>query len=382
LIPDVVRWAFVSAVAPVVLHSQVPAPSLRIVKDLHIDALQHDLEPVRELSVRPDGVIAITQFRDGTVLFFGRDGNLLSKIGRQGAGPGEFRSPHKIGWQGDSLWVHDMALNRITLLLPDRRIVRTISVPALRPNAVTGRLPVGQWSLPVAYPSPDRLLLTGIQGLAAGRQPWQRTLGNGALLVRVGASGEFQSVAAAVPSDPLCYQSIRGLDLAVPECLRTWSGFSPSGGYISVVTTTALPGRRFRTALTILSSAGDTVVGRSFDFAGERIGRGTRDSLLHAARKAYERYDDYRMAVASLDLPESHEPFKQVLLGDDRTVWLRERKRGSGTTWLQLDNRGLVVGKVALPAGTRLMVARAGLLWCLEEDDSGVESVVRYRVFG
>jgi len=46
---------------------------------------------------------------------FDMSGKFVRNIGRDGAGPGEFRQIERFGWVGDTLWVSDPVLRRYTL---------------------------------------------------------------------------------------------------------------------------------------------------------------------------------------------------------------------------------------------------------------------------
>lgn len=78
----------------------------------------------------PSGGIAVLQARAERLLLFDSAGRYERGIGRRGAGPGEFDLPTKIGRRGDSLWVFDRALSRITVFRTSGELVRTIALPA------------------------------------------------------------------------------------------------------------------------------------------------------------------------------------------------------------------------------------------------------------
>jgi hypothetical protein len=75
--------------------------------------------------------------RPGVLAMYDRSGRLVRTFGRRGGGPGEFEqiSGIKVG-PGDSLWVYDRSLSRMTLLDPTAsRFVRSfpIRIPSLAP---------------------------------------------------------------------------------------------------------------------------------------------------------------------------------------------------------------------------------------------------------
>jgi hypothetical protein len=78
-----------------------------------------------------------------------RNGNILSRIGRRGEGPGEFRLPWQI-WTdpSDTAYVLDMGLARVSVLTPAGKYLRAFRVPSTKGQF----LPLGG----------NRLLITGL----------------------------------------------------------------------------------------------------------------------------------------------------------------------------------------------------------------------------
>lgn len=91
----------------------------------------------------------------------------LGQIGREGAGPGEFRSVSEIlVTPGDSLYVFDAGNGRISVLTPDWNPVRTIPFPHRAHDAI--RLADGRLVVRAHIRSPERvglpLQLIGVDG--------------------------------------------------------------------------------------------------------------------------------------------------------------------------------------------------------------------------
>lgn len=74
--------------------------------------------------------IVTHQFEPSTVQVYDSTGRFLRRMGRSGAGPGEFRSAGKLILQpGDSLSVFDAALARVVRFSPDGKYVRDDRLP-------------------------------------------------------------------------------------------------------------------------------------------------------------------------------------------------------------------------------------------------------------
>lgn len=70
-------------------------------------------------SMSRSGAIAVAEVR-GAYVGVLEEGRPLRRIGRAGSGPGEFKGGSNIGWLGDTLWVADRGLRRVTLIVAGR----------------------------------------------------------------------------------------------------------------------------------------------------------------------------------------------------------------------------------------------------------------------
>jgi hypothetical protein len=68
----------------------------------------------RDADIRADGVTVIADSRLPSLVLIDSDGSLRWTIGREGSGPGDFQRPAFVGFRGDSIWVWDNRLSRIT----------------------------------------------------------------------------------------------------------------------------------------------------------------------------------------------------------------------------------------------------------------------------
>jgi hypothetical protein len=96
-----------------------------------------ELDRIVEGMFTPDNHLVFVNARAGRLERLSSSGRLESAIGRVGSGPGEFRSPSRIGWKRDTLWVYDGTLRRVTFFLGEK-VVRTMQYtsPLLEPFSV------------------------------------------------------------------------------------------------------------------------------------------------------------------------------------------------------------------------------------------------------
>ena len=67
---------------------------------------------------------------------FDRHGRWETTIGKEGEGPGEFRRPMAMGWLGDTLWVADRGLSRLSFFSPDGVFLRSLRFSIISGPAV------------------------------------------------------------------------------------------------------------------------------------------------------------------------------------------------------------------------------------------------------
>ena len=89
-----------------------------------------------------------------------------------------------------------------------------------------------------------------------------------------------------------------------------------------------------------------------------------------------------RAAVRNLRVPEFYPPIRDLVVGNDGTLWLSRWPVGRTRSWLVLDERGNRRGRVELPATLRVHAASTTQVWGTQPDRDGIPSIVRYRVMG
>ncbi len=102
--------------------------------------LQQDESKPESLLNRPygmtmgeDGSVFILDGVEQCILVFSADGSFRQRMGRRGAGPGEFEGAHYLSMYGDTLSVFDGRLRRTTLFSDDGNLLTTLTSPLLPP---------------------------------------------------------------------------------------------------------------------------------------------------------------------------------------------------------------------------------------------------------
>lgn len=354
-----------------------------IEQDLRIDGYQADLVPIQWLGVSSTGQIALLQWQDYTVRFFDSSGAFLASVGREGAGPGEFRRLVRAGWIGDTLWVGDTQLRRATLISPDFEVVRTV-----RDHAQALPMPDDAERF-TAYTTPTPFALFGDgTSLIWAIQPTDRSSPldpeAGSPVFHLSQDGFILGQVALIPgyggisvTIDVGGGQIGGRIPFVPG--PAWT-VSPSGSRLGILTTAmALPEPSYR--VFAADSAGQVIIDRSFHFVPEPIPKDALDSAIVAnasrADSTVRRDLESKLRDAA---PTVYAEAEEIIFGSDDRVWIGMRTRAEGTRWRVLSPTGDPQGEILLPPRVRLRAAGADHVWCSERDEFDVESVVRYRL--
>ncbi|MDX2262259.1 MAG: hypothetical protein SFU84_11240 [Gemmatimonadales bacterium] len=200
------------------------------------------------------------------------------------------------------------------------------------------------------------------------------------MAIALDSSGNYKHLVYVMAKRTDCIQQIQRIAITIPQCPRSHDARSPNGRLHGVAVTKAIADVRFEVTVTLFTDAGGRVYQRKLSFTGDRMSAGQHDSILDREKREGSSSPGYAEAISRVTLPRAFDPFRQILVGDDGTVWLRERNQAGHAVWLYLDQTGTPSGRAILPLRARLMVASRGQLWGLQEDQEGVESIVRWRV--
>lgn len=359
-------------------------PRLHAAPEMRIDGYEADLVPINWVGVASDGTVAVLQSQDRVVRFFDPSGTPIGALGGEGKGPGEFVSLARAGWKADTLWVSDPWLDRVTLISPERVLLRT-----LLPLVIARPLPEDSSSLPT-FPSVapyavyerDSMLVTAIPAAA---DPRAEALG-GLPLLRVSQEGWIRRVVTVVPrSEGILNIPLPDGGIAVahtPYFPHPQWAVSPDGRVIAIVTTTLRGGDQGFITVVMVNEEGAELFKREFPFEGVPIPQHVADSVLRVraeraripeARRAYE--SDVRDLV-----PPVYPPVRELVVGNDHRIWIGLRATEQGRPWLVLDEGGVPAGIVTMPPNSSVRAANADYVWAVERDEFDVGSVIRYRL--
>jgi hypothetical protein len=280
-------------------------------------------------------------------------------------------SPWWFGHTGDSLFLSDVALSRITVFDVPRGVVSTIvSSPrgATSRMVVSGRLASGRW-LVVSLPRPF--------SEQHGEGPFRdsTTLGYWAgdtTVVHI--VGQYPNFAYfGYNKDRFGPNAGAALDRLLPISSfvaagdRLWIG-DPGGDDLFVYDTAATRPTRLRVPLA------------RAPFSPAAVQR-TRDRVLATAKRAL----DSARTMAMFDLatrPGKAPAFSRLLPGMNDGVWVESYRaaRDEDTEYVAIDAAGRVTGRFRGPAAVRFLEIGSDYALGVHRDANDVDSVVLYRL--
>jgi hypothetical protein len=310
-------------------------------------------------TLTPGGELVVADGGDHVIHFFDRSGRPLRSVGREGAGPGEFRYMAWFGGcvDGDLLAI-DVVLGRATVLDPRGGVRRTLETP--------------EWF------RFNRVLSCGAGKVLTVLADHPRSLGPPGRVTRFPAAVVRFELGTARP-DTLA--ALAGTEFYFASGVQAFSPY-PFGA-----TAHAAAGGRF-----LYAAQDDEPFIRVVDPAARRSRtiehRLPRPPVTAAAwRSAREAIIDRqplprtRQVLAQVldeaPAPRSHPAFLELKADQDDRLWLRLPSTPA-VTWRVLDPSGRHLADVELPARTEILEIGRTHLIALERDDLDVQRILLY----
>jgi hypothetical protein len=351
-------------------------PDLRI-GDLHRP--DYALSRVSDVAVGEDGSIFVSQPDERVIRVYDHKGRFARSIGREGGGPGEFRSVDTLTITPRGLLALDKSQRRLTLFTIAGRYVTSWGIP---PH---------QYGESRAGTAPRAILADGSLPVV----PSYRSRGDEASilvpLLQFDSTLNFQRNLAWLTFDD---HSVRvQVDRLVsyvrqPVSSHTlWSIPHDRRGIVVVERT--FPTSRTSGTFNIarINLAGDTVGNRQYRVPARRIPRAAiADSLRMlidrvASMTPFPREQLTALYEKGWRVPEFQPPVDRVVPGPDGTVWLR---RGAymedEATWWVIDSDGEIEAQVLMPSRVHILRVDSEHLWGIEKGEFDEQYVVRFRI--
>lgn len=349
--------------------AQAPTKPLTLRAEFRLSAEEHNLSRIGGVVSGPNGLLVVGQPQDRQLRLFSATGAPLATVGRKGGGPGEFQSAGNFFWTGDTLWVVDGTLNRMSAFDRAGKYLLAVPTPATFGSgllAQDGR----------RFVQPYFVSRQNDGSFAVKTLLRDSTTGDwSSWLLTLRADGTIKQVGANLPRRK-CTQDVGNAEIAIPYCPNVLVASSPVARHTVSVETTMDGTRPAKVRLTSRPVAGppdyvrDLVVPVKPLSAKEIDGIRRPDSLTPAHVAAFYR---------RVPLPDARPPFMFLKVGPDGSAWLSDGRLVEGHySWQGFDAKGIAIGLIR--DGDQLAWASATTAWIVEVDGDGLETLVRHRI--
>ena len=387
--------ALVCGLSALQLDAQASLRQLKLVEELRIDGATEDLtfggvDPW----VGPDGRMAMFDGPTARFVFFDRNGKRIGVFGAKGDGPGEFalealrtsipelqnRYSLSVGSLGDTLWAYNRVNRRFTLVGPDLKLVRTVTLSQYPEGLV-------EFSVLSLLPA-DRVLATAVVGQRSARGVPAVLKDSGVIVMA--PDGTTERRVAPMPASKVMVRVDRAVGgfafSPVPFAHLVRTIVDPTGSRVGYVTTTVTSATGGMFKATLVRPTGETIFSREYPYAGEPVTERMRDSVYDrmASRRRDGTSEDLELLRRIREsIPKVQAPFQSSHVGADGTMWLiRARTTSSAPReLLAIGANGELAGTATFPrAGLTLRTGTRTQIWATETDADGFVSIVRFRV--
>ena len=341
---------------PLLLSAQ-EVPQFRLDKQLSVgDAVSGDITFAKVVAVVPGPMASfyVADAGEKSLRQFDRLGKLLRRIGREGNGPGEFRSLDYVGRSADTIWVVDGIQKRVSFFTPTGEFVRSVAVPRL-----------GDFAPVVRAAARSTLLVQNGTHV--------RTHGSNRYVIRVDGSRMDTLATLRYGVGDWVYRAggSTPYEVLVPNPFNDATLFATDskGGNLTVVN--RLVGDTNTFEVERLDARGKSLWKRTFNYTPRSIMTAVKDSVIGRP--------EFR-AIAKF--PKHLPPVSHVVAGEDGTVWIRREELGTSgqSEWNMLSADGRKIGRFDTAKRFQLYSASGREIIGVEFDENDAVTVIRYAV--
>jgi hypothetical protein len=375
-------------------------PRLTLQEELRIGSVtdpDEGFSRIGGVTVDEGGTVYVLEAQDNEIRVFDSAGSRLRTMGGAGEGPGEFRSPHRMGVIGDTLWVSDLLTRRITLFDRSGVLLGTLTPPPIQatdvPSGVLATLVPGELNADGSITTTFQLRFSIGQVASPAAVPdtfWLPTL-------RVDRSGAVLDTLLMLqfwtPGQPERI-TVGGRQLSVPRVPSSAPlVLEAAAGSYRVERLESETAVESAFTVTRLEGLADTLFRIELGYTPEPFPDEAVDSLIAPAVRTFVRGGGTDEDTASartaataalrgaVVLPAFQSPVSSGRVGNDTVLWLRREDAGGGTReWTLIDPRGRPIGSVDVPRSVTIHWSDGPVAWAAAQDDLGVPWLVRYRL--
>lgn len=356
-------------------------PSTALVQDASIadngGGPAYEFTSITQVLERGDSVF-IRQADVQEIRVFSVGGQHLATFGRNGSGPGEFRSLEAMGFLGDTLWTIDGDLRRLSYFTSAGTLLKTEPFEPVSPALGDGSV--------FFFPYFKMLLQ---DGTVLGSGGWAgRDIASGKVTatpqLRMTRTGQTLDTLGWVPigNEHMIIQSDRARMYRMqPYGDAAILVYSSEASRVYVVDRPAAAAADTANVLVIaIDARGDTAWVSSLSYAPVRFDPVKVDSLRVAFHKIHSPRFTAEQVDRALYTPSFRPPVTGAISASDGALWIRwdDGTRSGGVTVLDRDGRTRAF--LTIPARAKLQWASADRFWVEVKDENDVPTLVRYRL--
>jgi hypothetical protein len=400
--PAIPRCVVLSALIALPSSAKSQAvPQRQLVEALRLDGNDEDFAGPISVLIGPKGEMILPMFTDSHVRFYDGAGKRVATFGRKGSGPAEFERMTQHGLVGDTIWLYDSSLRRLTYTSTSGKLIRTEPLSPNLNQGMTGGLSGASAGaifsfVPAAVTKDGMLISRGSVVTGPGATP--NSVATESSIIATTRSGDKTRVLGKMPPSDHAFVRYNptptsGMSQAVPFTFQPVTTFADDGSrYATLTVEWAGTGGTY--TVSVFSTRDGTVqFKRAFPFTGVPIPSRSLDSAVNSlgvtptgapSSPTYARpgVTEKIREMARERLPKNYPPVAGLKFGEDGTVWvtLRRPSPTAGRPVIALDASGNPLFTVALPLRASLAAASRTALWLLVSDDDDITSLVRYTV--
>lgn len=355
-----------------------------------VDDPDYAFRGVRALAMSPSGVLHSIHRGEAVVRRWNAQGQPAGNIGREGDGPGEFDTPDRLGFFGDSLWVMDQRAYRVSYFDSTGRFVGSVSPKVdLSPDPNNPAASVARPFIPLRDGSFHGLSPAWSEAIARGQLSEARH-------VLMNAEGDNLGtvwVQPYKPTDVLALLRDGGGTFSQQPFGDSPEFLVDPEGVLLVLNRRVFDGvGEAVVTLTKIGMDGDTVRSKDLEYVPEPLPRASIDSAAHAQAEAM--FDFMQRMNANLEIgkleadireatfaPDYLPAVRGMVRAEDGSIWIERFSRtDEGVVWWvvgpDLEPRATAV----TPTGLRVLLITGDAIWGVETDELDVDYIVKYDI--
>lgn len=372
---SLLRAAAVIHFVAVPVAASAQTPNRDLVLELRIAGMHRDVGFTHISAVLPlaDGSTFVVEPRDHRVRWFSAAGVPAQTLGRNGAGPGEFRNIARAGLLGDSLWVADAGTRRTTWY-SKRRAFSSVSrwdqvegVPRGGQHELLGYFQGGApWGEPSAAPSQvgDESAPRRIHRLDP------HTFARGPLLAEVAVNHAIFRVQDG-PTMHFGRQPFADAPIVLA-----------SGDRVYIVNRRPAQSSSLASFCVVaVLASGDTSWTIDVPYRPRPLPRQAKDSVVDRIAAGLSRTAVSKSAVReALFLPEYRSPVSEAFVSVEGDIWIRREDDVGDVLYQRVNSGGKLDLETTVDRSIRLVGARGSHVWAVTFDFDDVPTLERYRI--